>query len=273
MLAETTETEPAAGHKHHLAFFRQSGWMMVAATAGGLLMYAVHMVAQRMPKEEYGVFTTLLQVVALIGIPAVGLQGVFAQQAAASMHAEHERELAGVFRGVLRGTFFIWLAGGRRWSSCSADQILAALKIYNPAALWVTVVIGLVALWRPMVMGVLQGRQNFLWFGWSDHPRRRRPVRRPCACIVGLARWLRGGRNDRGADRHRCVVMIIGGWFSRDCLAAAKAAPMDWAAWLRRVVPLTLGLGVRHVHVERGHDFRAEVFSEGADGLLRARRE
>src|ERR1043166_1695395 len=137
MFAEKTETAPAAGHKHHIAFFRQRGWMMLATTAGGVLMYAVHMIARRMPKEEYGVFTTLLQTVSLMGIPAVGLQGVFAQQAAASMNPEHERELAGVFRGVLRGTFFIWLLMAAA-AFVFRDQILAALKISNPAALWVT---------------------------------------------------------------------------------------------------------------------------------------
>ena len=36
---------------------------------------------------------------------------------------------------------------------------------------------------------------------------------------------------------------MVGGWFSRDCFRGA-AAPMNWPAWLARVVPLTLGLGV-----------------------------
>src|SRR5882757_9996755 len=99
-----------AQEKHHLTFFRQSGWMMIATTAGGAFMSAVHIIACRMPKDEYGVFTTLLHIVSLMSIPAVGLQGVFAQQAAGAMTPEHERNLAGVFRGVFSATFFIWLA-------------------------------------------------------------------------------------------------------------------------------------------------------------------
>jgi hypothetical protein len=51
----------------------------------------------------------LRQAVTLMGIPAAGLQITFTQQAAASLHGQHERELASVFRGVLRATFRIWL--------------------------------------------------------------------------------------------------------------------------------------------------------------------
>jgi len=109
MIAEKAALTSMSRHKHHIAFFRQSGWMLAATTFTGALMYAVHMVARRMPKDEYGLFTTLLQVTALMTIPAIGLQGVFMQQAAASLNPEHEKELAGVFRGVLRGTFIVWL--------------------------------------------------------------------------------------------------------------------------------------------------------------------
>ena len=81
-----------SSNKHHIAFFRQSGWMMLATTLGGAMMYALHKPASRMPKEEYGAFTTLLYVIGQMGIPAVGLQGVFMQQAAASLNPEHERD-------------------------------------------------------------------------------------------------------------------------------------------------------------------------------------
>ena len=48
------------------AFFRQSGWMMVATTTSGLLMFAVHIFAPWMPAAEYGLFGTLLQVMNLM---------------------------------------------------------------------------------------------------------------------------------------------------------------------------------------------------------------
>jgi O-antigen/teichoic acid export membrane protein len=214
--------------------------MMLAATLGGLMMYLVHKVASQMPKAEYGAFATLLNIVGQMGIPAVGLQGIFMQQAAASLNPEHERELAGVFRGVLRGTFIVWLimAG---IVFLLRNPILQSLDISNPAALWFTVLAGLAALWRPVFMGVLQGRQNFLWCGWT-------------AILEGTARfggvWLMVGLLGAYAAGAQCavllascVVLVIGSWFTRDCFRG-EAVPMDWRAWLARVVPLTLGLGV-----------------------------
>ena len=236
----TTATAPVTGEKHHVAFFRQSGWMMIATTAGGLLMLIVHSVAQKMPKSEYGVFFTLLQIVSLIGIPAVGLQGVFAQQAAASLHHEHEKELAGVFRGVVRGMFFLWLILAVAIFIFRND-ILSALKIANPAALWMTVVIGLATLLRPISMGILQGRQNFLWMGWVPIIEGAARFGGVCLIVGWLAYQAAGAM--AAVLVGSAVTVLLTGWLCRDCLRGA-AAPMDWAGWLRRVVPLTLGLGV-----------------------------
>ena len=48
------------------------------------------------------------------------------------------------------------------------QDILSIFKISNPAALWVTLLIGLGQLWMPVLMGIMQGRQNFLWLGWAQ---------------------------------------------------------------------------------------------------------
>src|SRR5476649_1519863 len=101
MSAEKIAITTATDEKHHVTFFRQSGWMMMAATASGALMYCVHPIVSRgMPKEEYGVFTTLLQVVTLMSIPAIGLQTVFAQQTAAAITDQQQRIVASEFRAV-----------------------------------------------------------------------------------------------------------------------------------------------------------------------------
>src|SRR5258707_13026830 len=103
------ENPPLTAAKHRAAFFRQSGWMMVATVVSGAFMYAVHSVAKQIGKEEDPVFGTLLQIVTLMGIPAIGLQTVFAQQAGGALTEGHEPEVPGVFRGLLRSIFFIWL--------------------------------------------------------------------------------------------------------------------------------------------------------------------
>jgi O-antigen/teichoic acid export membrane protein len=268
MAAETIEraTVTVTQEKHHVTFFRQSGWMMIASMAAGALMYAVHMIARRMPKEEYGLFTTLLQVAAQIGIPAVGLQGVFTQQAAGAMTPQHERELAGVFRGVLHGTFFIWVILAVA-TFVFRDQIQAALKISNPAALWMTVLVGLATLWRPIVQGVMQGRQNFLWLGNIGIME---GVVRFAAVwvIVGLL-----GNYVAGAMLAVLIgfliVMVTSGWFCRDCFRG-DASPMDWPGWLRRVVPLTLGLGAGTFMLSADMVFVRRFFSEEQTGYYAA---
>ena len=213
---------------------------MIATTAGGAFMSAVHIIACRMPKEEYGVFTTLLQIVSLMSIPAVGLQGVFAQQAAGAMTPEHERKLAAVFRGVFGATFFVWLALGVV-ALCFWQQILTALQISNPAALCTTLAIGLAMLWRPVLQGVLQGRQNFLWLGnvmIADGIGRLTGV----FVIVGLlANYAAGAM--LGVMVGILFVLVVGLWLCRDCLRD-EVSRVDWKEWLGRVVPLTMGLGV-----------------------------
>ncbi|MFO1512343.1 MAG: hypothetical protein U1F83_05415 [Verrucomicrobiota bacterium] len=247
-------------------FFRQSGWLMIATTAGGAMMFAVHMIAQRMPKDEYGVFTTLLQIVTLMGIPAVGLQSVFAQQAAASLTPGHERELGGVFRGVLRATFFLWLLIAIV-VFLFRHQILSALKIANPAALWITVLAGLIVLWRPLVQGVLQGRQNFLWLGGlllADGVGRFLAV----TVIVGLlANYAAGGIV--AVLIGMLTVMSAGLWCCRDCLRG-DAVPVDWGAWLRRVTPLTLGMGVGIFMLSADMVFVQRFFSKDQTGYYAA---
>lgn len=267
MLAQKVETTPVAKTKHHWEFFRQSGWMMIATVLGGLLMYAVHSVANRtMPKSEYGVFTTLLQTVVLMSIPASGLQGVFTQQTAGAMTAEHERELVGMIRGVLRGTFLIWLVIAAV-VFLFRGQILAALKISNPMALWVTVVIGLAALWRPIVQGVLQGRQNFLWFGnvmIADGFCRFGAV---CVLVGVFANYAAGAMV--AVLVGYLIVTTIGAWLCRDCLRG-PAAPVNWGAWLRRVGPLTLGLGVGMFMLAADMVFVQRFFSEKQTGFYAA---
>ena len=155
---------PADDHK--LSFFRQSGWMMLATTAGGVFMWLVHIPANaRMPRAEYGVFVTLLQVLNLMLIPAIGLQTVFAQQTAAALTEAQRRALASTTRGVLLALGVLWL-GMAAAAFGFRHELLDLLKIANPAALWVTVGIGLAMLWLPVAQGLLQGVEDFLWLGW-----------------------------------------------------------------------------------------------------------
>lgn len=223
-----------------LAFFRQSGWLVIATVLGGMFMSAVHVVVSKPLKtSEYAVFNALLRVFLLMGFPAGGLQVMFAQQAAAALSGEERKRLSQTTRAVLRATFLIWLLMGAAvffWR----DTILAMLKIANPAALWVTVVLGLASLWVPVFKGILQGSQNFSGLGTVlilDGFGRFTAT----ALIVHWGGQAAGAMS--GALIGQLVSLSLAVWLMRRLLTGA-GAPFEWAPWLSQVIPLTFGVGV-----------------------------
>jgi O-antigen/teichoic acid export membrane protein len=222
------------------AFFRQGSWLVLATVAGGVFMTAVHMVVIRyMAPAEYGVFFTLLRVYLLMGIPAAGLQTVFTQQAASALDEPSLARLHTATRAVLAGITGLWVAFVLVTAWFQEDWV-RSLKITNPAALWVTVLVGLLLLWLPVLRGILQGRQRFLGLGWVqilDGVGRFSAI----VVIVWMGGQAAGGMT--GALIGQCVSLLIAVWLVRDALLG-KGASFDGKAWLRRVIPLTLGPGV-----------------------------
>jgi O-antigen/teichoic acid export membrane protein len=266
VIVKDVETPVKSQSGQHLTFFRQGGWMMMATFLGGLMMFLLHKVAKQMPKEEYSVFLTLLAVVGQMSIPTMGLQGIFMQQAAASLNPEHEKELAGMLRGVLRGTFAMWLLMVAV-IFLLRNRIIPQLGIANPVALWITALTGLAVLWKPLMLGILQGRQNFLWAGWAAILEG--IVRFGGVCLmVGLLGYYAAGAMT-AVLLATCASVMIGGWFSRDCFRG-EATRMNWPAWLARVVPLTLGLGVGSFMTTADMIFVQSFFSKKETGYYGA---
>jgi O-antigen/teichoic acid export membrane protein len=221
------------------SFFRQAGWMVISTSVMGFFMYAVHVFARSMPKAEYGVFVALLQVYNLMGVPSIGLQSVFAQQAAAATTEEQHRQLRAAALTVTRWLLYLWILTAAV-VFVFRGQIVARLQIANPAGLWATVLLGLAALWYPVWAGLLQGRQNFLWFGWATIAN---GVGRfvSVAILVGLC----GGHAAGAMTGALCGVTValgLAAWQNRDIWTTPCAA-FDARDWLRRVVPMSLGLG------------------------------
>ena len=213
--------------------------MVIATVAGGVFMTAVQTIAAKMEKEEYGVFFTLLRCLILLGIPAGGLQIVFAQQTAAALDEARQRQLSGTLRAVLRGTFYLWLLVAFV-VVLRLDWILMMLKVTNPAAVVVTLFIVLTSLWLPVVRGLLQGRQDFLGMGWVailDGAVR-------FATVVAIVFALQGRAAGAmvGALLGQIISLCLGLWLVRGiCLGAGTL--FAWKPWLRLVIPLTLGTG------------------------------
>ena len=210
-------------------------------TVGGAVMYAVHpIVARHVPKDEYGAFTTLLQVVAMMGIPAAGLAPVFAQQAAAAVTGAQQRAVISTFHGVCRAIFFIWLTMAVGLL-IFYKPALASLQMDNPAALAATVAVGLVAMLMPVLTGLLQGRQNFIWLGWINIITAIGRFGMICLAVLVLGAWAAGAV--MGVFIGMAVALLVAAWQTRDVWGVEKIK-VHWGEWLGRVGPLTLGLGV-----------------------------
>jgi O-antigen/teichoic acid export membrane protein len=246
-------------------FFRQSGWMAFASGVFGCLMVVVHKAAKQMG-AEYGVFTTLLLVVSQTAIPGVGLQLTFVQQTVKDLDAGRRAELNGALRALLWGTLLVWgvLAALLYFFQ---EDLLTNYKIANPAALWVTLAAGLFSLWSPMLLGILQGRQNFLWFGWAT-------------MLNGVARFgaigvlvLVLGTKAAGAMFAVLLGLMvstgIAAWQIRD-LWRSDIARFAWGPWLKRVLPITLGMGALTYMLTQDGIVVQRFFEEEETGFYQA---
>lgn len=148
------------------SFLRQSGWMAIATAVGGAASFAAHIFAKDMPKEEYGGFTAMLQLLNLIAIPAIGLQAVFAVKAAQRKSETDDfrmaREQWAITVVVLALALVVFIV-----ARLKGDSLVTALSLPSWWVLALTLGAGVFALLMPMMFGVLQGRQNFLWLGWA----------------------------------------------------------------------------------------------------------
>ncbi len=220
-------------------FFKQAGWLVVANLGCGVFMFAVHPLVSKLDPSEYGVFATLLKVFLLLGVPAAGLQAVFALQTATAKEPAAQAELAATVRAVLRATFALWLlvlATGLAFS----DEICATLKISNPAALWATLGLGLTSLWLPILRGTLQGREDFAGLGWTlmvDGIGR-------FSAVVVLVILLHGqAASAMASSLFSQLAAVALAWHATRELRAVAGGTFVWRPWLARVLPLTLAMG------------------------------
>ncbi len=229
-------SQPESKH----SFFRQGTWMVGATVVAGALMTLVHtVVSSRMPVEEYTSFVVLLRCLILLNIPASGLQIVFAQQSAAALTEERQRQLSSTARQVALTIFLIWLAM-LVLALFVQGQIVSTLRITSPMAFWLTMCVALTSLWQPMLKGILQGNQNFMGVGgimMLDGVGRFVSV---CFIVLGLSGQCAGAM--AGALFGQ-VLSIAAGIFWCWNIFKTPAAPIDWRPWLKQVVPLTLGSG------------------------------
>ena len=124
------------------------------------------------------------------------------------------------------------------------EAILELLKSGKPTVLYVTLLLGLPQLWLPMMLGILQGRQNFAWLGSAAIVN---GVGRFAA--VGIIVMLLGGQAagaTTGVLIGLTTTCLLAGWHGRQTWLGQSGdsrGNFDAMAWLARIVPLTLGMG------------------------------
>jgi len=147
MPAASVENPPMNQAEHRAAFFRQSGWLMVANVAGGVFMWAVHFLNKFVHTGEYGSFGALLAVAMLL--PTLPLQMIVAQQTAKLLATGAEGELSGIVRCVWLATTGAWLVGSAV-VLLFQQSILEHWHMSNPLGLWFTLFIVLCSVWMPV---------------------------------------------------------------------------------------------------------------------------
>ena len=221
----------------HAAFFRQSGWLMIANIGSGVLFYLVHLLSKKISVAEYGAFGVMLAVA--MCVPNMPLQMVFAQQTAQALATGRQRALAGKIRLAWLGTFgfaLLLTAAMAIWQ----HDILTAWKLPNPAGLWITLAVVLLSFWLPMFLGLLQGKQDFFWMGWVQILNSIGRI----SVAATLVLFFAGASTQMilGVAVGLGIAVGIGIWQTRD-LWSLRAEPFNVRELLGQIMPLMLGFG------------------------------
>lgn len=202
-------------------------------------MTLVQSVAGKMDRPQFEVFSAMLRTFMLLGIPTAGLQTSFAQQGAAALTPDARAQLAALTRWVLGGIVVAWLLVVLA-AFLGRDAIYTQLKLGDGSALWPTLGVGLLFLFRPVLNGLLQGQQDFSTLGWV-------------AILDGFLRLslilvtvLLLHLGATAALTVAFVAMLVSTSIALGRtrgIWCGPGAPVAWRHWLARVLPFTLGAG------------------------------
>ncbi len=216
--------------------------MMAATTLSGLFMFAVHLLVMLWLEKggnSYSYFFTLMTILNVSMIPSLGLQTVFAHEAAAVGDEAGRRELAGNIVGILALFAGLWVVVfglvvlGQEW-------VLAWLKL-EPWGLWVTLCAVLPQFWLPVFCGVLQGKQ---WFGWLGGAVMFNGLGRFSAVVLVLfllgpkVPWL------MFSALIGLGVAIVLAFMPCRAVLAGGVARIQWRRWCLRALLVALGPGI-----------------------------
>jgi O-antigen/teichoic acid export membrane protein len=197
----------------------------------------VHPLAKVVDESQYAAFGTLLTMMGCL--PVIPLQMIFAQQSALMLATGRERQLARMIRLVWFGTFAIWLVGAITVLAFE-KQIVAGWHLPDTTGLRVTMLLLLISIWTPLFTGVLQGRQDFFWMGWSALSSSAGRLA-GAAILVLLLSWGAAGMLT-GTLLGMAIGVGIGIGRNRD-LWSLPGEKFDGKDLVRQALPLLFGFG------------------------------
>jgi O-antigen/teichoic acid export membrane protein len=174
--------------------------------------------------------------------------------------------LRGTVRVLVTATFILWLIGVVA-AFVSRDYLMSELKIKQASTLWVTVCAGLFMLWSPVFSGVLQGQQNFLWFGLSGVAG---GVGRFLGIVVIVSLLGFGITGAMMAVLTGAALSLILALWQTRKVWSGPTERIVWREWLARVVPLSIGIGTTTFIMNADMILVRSVFEEQRTGFYSA---
>jgi O-antigen/teichoic acid export membrane protein len=239
--------------------------MLLANGLAGACFTLVHTPASRMAsaaggKDEYSTFAALLDSLFLLGIPAGGLQAMFAQLAAGAVDEPRRARLRAAARRVLGVVASVWV-GVAITVWLARHQVLAGIQIRNPWSLWLTLGVGLMGLLAPVFSGLLQGRQRFFWLGNASIAAGAGRLVGVTLAVVVLGTLAAGALG--GVLLGSAASLALAAWASRDdWLGPAGAGDARAWGWVRPWLALTLGVAAGNVMLSADTLFVQGTFTD-----------
>jgi O-antigen/teichoic acid export membrane protein len=135
--------------------------------------------------------------------------------------------------------FILWLAAAVAILAFQS-RIVARWELGSPAALLITLPNILFALLVPMFTGVLQGKQDFFWIGWSAILGG--ACRLGFAALLVLALHLGAAGMVTGALVSNVIIAAVAIWLSRELWTRPRER-FDGRSLLKQILPMTFGFG------------------------------
>ena len=213
--------------------------MTVATIVGGASFALVHKIAPHLAPGEYSIFTTLIQVVNGVTLAAMGFQIVLAKVVAETLTEQARLDAAAAARGVLLLASGFWLL-----------LVMAVIASGGSFRSWVGAVgawpwvwlsgTALCLLFQSTCLGVLQGSQDFLWFGAISILSGAGRLLFVWVLVAGFGLAVTGAMAGVFAASLLCAA--VAGWRTRSAVTLPGGA-YRWKELAQRCLFLVCGVG------------------------------